>query len=84
MLVLSRLPGESIVIDDHITVQVLEVHGETIKLGITAPDDTPIYRQELYEAIQNENKEAGVGSLEQIHRFSKTMQELSSSGEPSE
>jgi carbon storage regulator len=53
MLVLSRKIGQSIVIDDDIVVTVLDAGGGRVSLGIQAPKEKAIYRQELYDAIQN-------------------------------
>lgn len=52
MLVLSRKKGESIVIDGHIIVTVVEVRGDKVRLGIQAPKEIPIHRSEIYEVIQ--------------------------------
>lgn len=52
MLVLSRKPEEKIRISDNITIQVLEVRGDKVRLGITAPRSVPVHRQEVYDAIQ--------------------------------
>jgi carbon storage regulator len=51
MLVLTRRPGESIVIDDRITVTVLDVRGHQIRLGIEAPEEIPIKREELIRSV---------------------------------
>jgi carbon storage regulator len=56
MLVLSRKKGESIIIDDQIEIIVVAVEGESIKLGIKAPKSISVHRQEVYLAIQEENK----------------------------
>jgi carbon storage regulator len=58
MLVLSRKLGESIVIDGRIVVTVIRNEGEAVKLGIQAPADVPVHRQEIYEEIQRNNREA--------------------------
>lgn len=58
MLALTRKKGESLVINNNIEVTVLEIRGDQIKLGITAPKDIPVYRKELYVQIQEENKNA--------------------------
>ncbi len=58
MLVLSRKPGESIVIDGRITVSVLRLEGETVRLGIEAPIEIPIFRKEVYEEITASNRSA--------------------------
>jgi carbon storage regulator len=54
MLVLTRKPGQSIMIGDGVEVQVLSVAGEKVRLGITAPRDVSIFRHEVYDRIENE------------------------------
>lgn len=54
MLVLSRKKDEKIVIGDHITVMVIEIRGDKVRLGIDAPKEISVHRQEVYEAIQRE------------------------------
>lgn len=54
MLVLSRKKNESIVIDSKITITVVEIRGDKVRLGIVAPRDVPVHRQEVYEAIHGE------------------------------
>ena len=58
MLILSRKLNESIVIDGRITVKVMRVDGDVIKLGIAAPADVPVHREEVYEEIRRNNHEA--------------------------
>ncbi|MEG0806511.1 MAG: carbon storage regulator CsrA [Lachnospiraceae bacterium] len=58
MLALSRKKGESLVIDNNIEITILEVKGDQIKIGITAPKEIPIYRKEIYQQIQKENEAA--------------------------
>jgi carbon storage regulator len=58
MLILSRKPGESIVIDGNIRVKILRVDGDVVKLGIEAPVEVPVHRQEVYEEIQRNNEQA--------------------------
>ena len=57
MLVLTRKPGQSIMIGDGIEVQVLSVAGEKVRLGITAPQDVSIFRNEVYDRIESEADE---------------------------
>jgi carbon storage regulator len=56
MLVLSRKKDESIIINDHIRVTVVEIRGDKVRLGIDAPKDVSVHRREVYEAIQNQLK----------------------------
>jgi carbon storage regulator len=58
MLILSRKINECIVIDGRIIVKVVRVEGDVVKLGIEAPLNVPVHRQEIYEEIQRSNKEA--------------------------
>lgn len=54
MLVLSRKKGEKIVINDEVVLTVVEIRGDKVRLGVDAPQNVPIHRQEVYEAIQRE------------------------------
>ena len=56
MLVLTRKLGESIAIDDHIKIRVVQIKGKQVRLGIEAPKDTKIHREEVYLAIQQQNQ----------------------------
>lgn len=56
MLVLSRKPGESITIDENIVVTIVEIRGDKVRLGIEAPKDVKVHRQEVFEALQREIK----------------------------
>ncbi len=58
MLILSRKLNESIVIDGLIVVQILRLDGKAVKVGIQAPPDVTVHRQEVYEEIQKSNQEA--------------------------
>ena len=55
MLILTRKTGESIMIGDTIEIQVMELKGDQVKIGINAPKNIKLYRKEVYEAIHNEN-----------------------------
>jgi carbon storage regulator len=52
MLVLSRKKNESIVIDDRIKIVVVEIRGDKVRLGVEAPKEVPVHRQEVYDAIR--------------------------------
>jgi carbon storage regulator len=58
MLVLSRQKDESIIIGDDVEVTIVDVRGDKVRLGITAPKSVSVHRKEVYEAIQREKKEA--------------------------
>ena len=58
MLVLTRKIGEAIVIDEDVKITVVQVKGKQVRLGIEAPKETKIHREEIYNAIQAENKAA--------------------------
>ncbi len=58
MLVLTRKVNQSIIIGADIEVVVLEVRGEQVRLGIKAPRDVAVHRREIYEQIQEENRQA--------------------------
>ena len=58
MLVLSRQRDESIMIGDTIVVTIVDIRGDKVRLGINAPSEIPVHRQEVYEAIQRENMRA--------------------------
>ena len=60
MLVLTRKLGEIIRVGDTVTVRVLEVKGNQVRLGVEAPSDVRIYREEVYRAIRKENEDAAL------------------------
>lgn len=70
MLALSRKKNEAIIINNNVEITVIEVKGDQVKLGISAPKSVPIYRKEVYAQIQEANKEAmnssGVEALKNL------------------
>lgn len=58
MLALTRKKGESMVLNNNIEITVLDIRGDQVKIGISAPKEVPIYRKEVYLQIQKENEEA--------------------------
>ena len=57
MLALSRKKGEALVINNNVEITILEIKGEQVKIGISAPKEVPVYRKEIYVQIQEANKE---------------------------
>jgi carbon storage regulator len=60
MLILSRKIDEKIKIGENITITLIDVHGDQVKIGVEAPKNVKVFRQEVFDAIQNENKAAVV------------------------
>lgn len=58
MLVLSRKKNESIVINDDITIVVVEIRGDKVRLGVEAPKEVPVHRREVYDAIKRNEESA--------------------------
>jgi carbon storage regulator len=77
MLILSRKPGESIVIDGRITVKIIRLDGDIVKLGIEAPREVPVHRQEVYNEIQRNNQEALTDGRSKLPRLSPRADALS-------
>ena len=75
MLALTRKKGEALVINNNIEITVLEIRGDQIKIGISAPKDVPIYRKEVYLQIQQENEAAisadGLDDMNKIGNYIK-------------
>ena len=65
MLVLSRQRDESIMIGDDVEIIIVDVRGDKVRLGITAPKSIPVHRREIYDAIQREKKEKEESQKEQ-------------------
>ena len=58
MLALTRKKGEALVLNNNIEVTILEIRGDQVKIGVSAPKEIPIYRKEVYLQIQKENEES--------------------------
>lgn len=74
MLVLSRRIGESVVIGDDVTVTVLEVRGDVVRVGIDAPRSVAVHRAELLEQLETVNREAASPSDDAVESLSKAFQ----------
>jgi carbon storage regulator len=77
MLVLSRQRDETIMIGDDIEITIVDIRGDKVRLGITAPATIPVHRKEVYDAIQRENRAAAGVKMEDLGGLPKT------SGRPS-
>lgn len=70
MLALTRKKGEALMVNNNVEITILEVRGDQVKIGISAPKDVPIYRKEVYLQIQEENKASfspeGLDALKQF------------------
>ncbi len=74
MLVLTRKIGESLAINENVKITVIEIKGKTVRLGIEAPADTKVYRQEIFLKIQEENRQASSAAKfdpSQVGRWAK-------------
>jgi carbon storage regulator len=67
MLVLTRRPGESIVVGDNIVITVIEIKGGQVRIGIDAPREVDVYREEIYEQVRQENL-AAIANVDQIRK----------------
>ena len=73
MLVLTRKLGESIAIDDHIKIRVVQIKGKQVRLGIEAPKDTKIHREEVYLAIQQQNQASSMGDSDRTQAVARLL-----------
>jgi carbon storage regulator len=73
MLVLTRKLGESIAIDDHIRIRVVQIKGKQVRLGIEAPKETKIHREEVYLAIQDSNKQSSESTSESTRKVTELL-----------
>ncbi len=72
MLVLSRQRDETIMIGDDVEITIVDIRGDKVRLGITAPTHIPVHRKEVYEAIKRENRAATQMKPEDLPRDSAT------------
>ncbi len=76
MLVLTRKIGDGIIIGDDIKIQVIEIKGGGIRIGIDAPREKKIYRQEVYERMCRENREASQWDINDLDALSNNLSEI--------
>jgi carbon storage regulator len=58
LLIITRRPGEKVMIGDDVTLEVIEVSGSSVRIGIAAPKSIPVYREEIWRAVKEENAAA--------------------------
>ena len=73
MLVLSRQRDETVVIGDDIEIKIVDIRGDKVRLGITAPPHISVHRKEVYEAIQRENAEAAGLRVDDLNVANKNL-----------
>lgn len=64
MLIITRRPGEKIMIGDDVVVEVIEVNGSSVRIGIAAPKSIPVYREEIWDAVRAENRAAAESQVD--------------------
>ena len=65
MLIITRRAGERIMVGDEISIEVMEIVGNSVRIGISAPRSVPVYREEIYTAVRDENRAAAdAGAIE--------------------
>ena len=80
MLVLTRRPGESVMVGDDVVITVLEVRGDVIRLGIRAPRSIQVHREEVYRELQKANQDAASPSEHAVEALSEMLR--SGGGQP--
>jgi carbon storage regulator len=73
VLVLTRRAGESVMIGDDVVITVLEARGDVIRLGIQAPKDVRVHREEVYRELQAANREAASPTDEVVEELTRTL-----------
>ncbi|MCW3014375.1 MAG: csrA [Solirubrobacterales bacterium] len=66
MLIITRRPGEKLMIGDDVVIEVIEVSGSSVRIGIAAPKSIPVYREEIYSAVKAENTAAAAADPGQV------------------
>lgn len=78
MLILSRKTGETVVIDGRIRVKIVRMEGDVVKIGIEAPAEVSVHRQEVYDEIQRNNKEAATPNPTEVPKLPRQNSKISS------
>lgn len=77
MLILTRKSGEGIRIGDHVTLKIIEIRGNQVRLGVEAPRDMAVHREEIYQLIQEQNRSSAESSPADPQLLSKVWEEQS-------
>ena len=67
MLIITRRAGERIMVGDDVVVEIMEIVGNSVRVGIRAPRSVPVYREEIWEAVKAENQAAVDAAPEELH-----------------
>jgi carbon storage regulator len=66
MLIITRRPGEKVMLGDDVVVEVIEVSGSSVRIGIAAPRSVPVYREEIWRAVKEENAAAAASPVNDL------------------
>ena len=66
MLIITRRPGEKIMLGDDVVIEVIEVSGSSVRVGIQAPKSVPVYREEIWRSVKEENAAAAAASPDEL------------------
>jgi carbon storage regulator len=66
MLIITRRPGEKIMLGDDVVIEVIEVSGSSVRIGINAPKSVPVYREEIWTAVKEENAAAAAAEVDRL------------------
>ena len=71
MLIITRRPGERIMVGDEVVVEVMEIVGNSVRIGVQAPRSVAVYREEIYAAVRDENRAAADAPLDALPQPSR-------------
>ena len=72
MLIITRRAGERIMVGDDVVVEVMEIVGNSVRIGISAPRSVPVYREEIYAAVRDENRAAAEAAPAELPKPTET------------
>jgi carbon storage regulator len=68
LLIITRRPGEKIMLGDDVVIEVIEVNGSSVRIGIAAPRSIPVYREEIWQSVKAENAAAAAADTDELRR----------------